>query len=112
MKVTFSDDDQVSIVAIAGDLIADDLASLREDIQQRIQEQKIRDFVIDMTETESIDSAGLEMLLWLQDCCAENLGQVRLASLPKNIETVLRITRLSSQIDRHSDVADAVSSLR
>ena len=55
---------------------------------------------------------GLETLLWLQDQCLENLGQVRLAGCPDNVQTILRITRLQEALIACNDIQTAVESLQ
>lgn len=112
MKTTFSDDEQVSTVTVQGEITADEVDSFCDELTKRIEEQQIRDFVLEMSEVEFIDSAGLEMLLWLQDRCAEQLGQVRIAAPAENVATILRMTRLSSQIEHRDSVSEAVESLK
>lgn len=72
---------------------------------------KTRDFVLDMSSVQFIDSQGLESLLWLQDQCLEKLGQVRLAGCPDNVSTILRITRLNDTLQSHSNIENAIRSL-
>lgn len=110
MKLTFDDRDQLTIVRISGEVTGDDAERLRHEATQRM-ERKVRDFVLDLEETEFIDSKGLEALLWLQDEAVERLGQTRLAACPHNIDTILDITRLGSRFDRHRDVEGAIGSL-
>lgn len=111
MKLTHEDYDQVSVVAIRGELHAEECDTFREEMNKRL-EQDVRDFVLNLAETESIDSQGLEALLWLQDRCAEQLGQVRLAHASPSVREVLRVTRLAGRLDCHDDVDAAITSLR
>ena len=99
------------MVAIRGDLNAEECDTFRDEMSSRL-EKDVRDFVLNLEETESIDSQGLEALLWLQDCCAERLGQVRLAHASPSLLEVLRVTRLAGRLDCHEDVDAAITSLR
>ena len=111
MKLTFEDYDQLTVMTLDGDLTADDVGLFRQVATQRL-EQQVRDFVLDLDNVEFVDSQGLETLLWLQDTCAENLGQIRLAAPSDNVSTILRITRLAAQLECQPDIEAAIKSLQ
>ena len=111
MKVSFEDYDQLTVMAIKGEMLAEDIDRFRKDSIDRMN-SGIRDFVIDMANLEFIDSKGLETLLWLQDQCAERLGQVRLSGLRDNIRQIMTMTRLSPRFDCHEGIDAAIKSLR
>ena len=67
--------------------------TFRKQIDERLQ-RKVRFFVIDLEQTNFIDSKGLESLLWVQQQCDENLGQVRLVAKPDDTcRKILQVTR-------------------
>lgn len=111
MKISFEDHDKICIASMAGELNTDSVDALRRGVSDRIQ-RGTRDFVLILNELAQIDSAGLECLLWVQDCTADRKGQTRLVGVPEVISTILRITRLDRLFDRYDDVTDAVRSLR
>ena len=111
MKLTYEDYDDLSVLALRGDLNSDQSDQFRRAILERI-DANIRDFVIDATSLEFVDSKGLESLLWLQEQVAERLGQIRLACVQDNVKQILDITRLAARFDRHEDVDAAIKSLR
>ncbi len=112
VKLTHENYDQLSVFTLKGDFAGEESAdAFRTEAQGRLDE-RIRDVVLDMTDVEGIDSQALESLLWLQDACAEKLGQVRLAALRESVAEVLRLTRLASRFDCHEDVDTAIQSLR
>ncbi len=110
MKLTYEDKGPVTVLSIRGDLSVDETDRFQRETLQRL-ERDVRDVVLDLASLEFIDSSGLESLLWLQDKCAELLGQVRLAACPEHIRKVLDVTRLSSRFDCHPNVDLAVKSL-
>lgn len=110
MKLSYEDKGPVTVLSIRGDLSVEETDNFQRETLQRI-EQDVRDFVIDLESLDFIDSSGLESLLWLQDKCAELLGQVRLAACPDHIRKVLEVTRLAGRFDCHPDVDAAVQSL-
>ena len=110
MKLAHEDHGQLTVLSLKGELEAGETDRLRKAVLERM-EAKIRDFVLDLEELEHIDSQGLETLLWLQDECAEQLGQVRLACVREHIRTILEMTRLALRIESHESVDAAVRSL-
>lgn len=82
---------------LSGDLGADQTDRIRKTVLN-LTSQSVRDIVIDASELESIDSKGLETLLWIQTTCADHLGEIRLAGSTQNIHTVLEMTRLRGRL--------------
>lgn len=111
MKLSHEDYDELTVMAVKGELEGEETDRFRKAVLERM-EAKVRDFVLDLAELEHIDSGGLETLLWLQDQCAEQLGQVRLAACQEHVTQILQMTRLASRFDAHADVDSAIKSLR
>lgn len=104
--------DRVCVLTVQGDILSDHAAALKAQVEQDIEQQGVHDVVLELADVEFIDSQGLETMLWIQDACAEKLGQVRLAATQENVDKILEITRLASRFDTHPDVETAMRSLR
>lgn len=111
MKIASETYDHMAVLACKGEMVGDETDRLRLEALSQM-EHDVRDFVLDLSGMEFIDSQGLETLIWLQDQSAESLGQVRLAACQENLTEILRITGLASRFDTHEDVESAVRSLR
>ncbi len=111
MNVRYEDYEHVSVVGLTGEFVADTCDMLRKQIEQRL-ERKVRFFVVDLECTTTIDSKGLETLIWLQEQCDERLGQVRLCKPDETCRKILQITRLDSRFDVFQDVTEAVKTMR
>ena len=111
MKMKFDDAQQMTVLSIRGEITADDTDALRKAIIERM-ERKVRDFVLDLSQTEFVDSKGLETLLWLQEEALGQLGQVRLAACQETVHKILELTRLSGRFECQPDVEGAIRSLR
>ena len=111
MKITHENYDRITVIGIEGDLTIDELDPFRRLLDQRLGAET-RDFVLDLSETEFLDSEALETMLWLQEQADERLGQVRLANPNETVQTILSITRLDKHFDTHDDVDAALKSLR
>lgn len=111
MKLAHENYDQLSVLTLRGELTADQVEELRN-LAHQLMASHIRDFVLDVSGMEFVDSKGLETLLWLQEQSGERLGQVRLAAPTENVNKILEMTRLAPRIDCHPDVDSAIKSLR
>ena len=111
LKLNHEDYDQLTVIALQGDLTDEGVDDFRRVSIERV-DHDIRDFVLDLSETEFVDSRGLESLVWLQELAAERLGQVRLACTTENVCKILELTRLAGRFDAHPDVDTAIKSLR
>jgi len=66
--------------------------------------------VLDLDNTEMLDSAGLTSLLNVQDRLRASGGDVKIATTNFSNRKILEITRLDRQLEVFSSVVDAVKS--
>ena len=111
MNVRCEDYDHVTVVSVAGEFNADATENFRKQIDERL-ERKVRFFVIDLQQTNFVDSKGLESLIWVQEQCDERLGQVRLCNPDDTCRKILQVTRLDGRFDVFADVTEAVKTMR
>ncbi|MEM7227344.1 MAG: STAS domain-containing protein [Planctomycetota bacterium] len=111
MKFSYEDHDAVTVLTLSGEFNTDQADGFRRKCQDRFR-AGIRDIVLDVTHLELIDSAGLELFMWLQDEAATNLGQLRLVQPGETIRKILEITRLDKRFDVHDSIESAARSLR
>ncbi len=111
MKITTKEHNELMVLSLRGELTLDEVDQFRKAVVDRLHD-KARDFVLDLSQVQFIDSLGLESLVWLQDQCLERLGQIRLAGCSDNIKTILRITRLDDRFEVHEHADDAIRSLQ
>jgi anti-sigma B factor antagonist len=111
MKLTYEDYDRLTVMTVRGDLTAEQTDEFRKAAIDRFAAD-VRDFVLDVAGMEFVDSKGLEALLWLQDQCADRLGQIRFAVVTETVGKIFEITRLAPRFDCHADVDMAIKSLR
>jgi anti-sigma B factor antagonist len=111
MKLSYEDHNTISVLTISGELTADQSDAFRRTCQDRIG-AGIRDLVLDMEHMNLIDSAGLELLLWLLDELGDRHGQLRLVKPDETISKILQLTRLDRRFSVHASVEAAAKSLR
>jgi anti-sigma B factor antagonist len=111
MKLSYEDHDTISVLTVSGELTADQADGFRRACQERFQ-AKIRDVVLDMEHLTLVDSAGLELLLWLIDEVGDHNGQLKLVNPDEHVRKILEITRLERRFDIHETIEQAAKSLR
>lgn len=111
MKVSFQDYETLTVLTLSGEYTHDDVPMFNRVIAER-EQAGARRFVLDCSNLEFIDSAGLESLLRLQERIGANGGHVRLIKLDSTVSTILRLTRLDLALESHESLELAVRSLR
>ena len=86
----------VTMIKIDGDLAGINAEDLRSAVEASLAEG-VRDFVVDLTDAPSCDSAGLESLTWFQRECEDRLGRLKLCGLSPTFHKILEITRLGDR---------------
>ncbi len=111
MKLSYEDHDTVTVLTVSGELTADSADAFRRTCQERF-DAGIRDIVLDLEHLKLIDSAGLELLLWIIDETADRSGQCRLVNPDETVRKIFEATRLDRRFAVHETVEAAAKSLR
>ncbi|NLX22734.1 MAG: STAS domain-containing protein [Phycisphaerae bacterium] len=109
MKVQTDIRDDLAILAVAGELNADSVAKFGEAVEQA-HTQAARDFIVDLSEVTSVDSAGLECLVRLQREAEEQLGMVQFCGADQTLSKIFEMTRLDKRFTLHPSVDAAIAS--
>ena len=111
MKLSYEDHASVTVLTVSGELTADSADAFRRTCQDRF-DAGIRDIVLDLEHLTLIDSAGLELLLWIIDEAANRSGQCRLVNPDETVRKIFEVTRLDRRFAVHESVEAAAKSLR
>jgi anti-sigma B factor antagonist len=109
MRIKTQDYNDVTIVELQGELDADLVELLQNEIIGIVKKHKVG-IVLDLSTVGFIDSHGLELLLWVRDYCRQNKTQLRLAGLDENCSRIFEVTRLEKEFDHYAELAEAVKS--
>jgi anti-anti-sigma factor len=109
MQVTMSREGSVTIVKPVGPLVAGELDGLERQLQQLLRDWAKR-VVLSLSETNLIDSAGLELLCHYHQRLTEQGLRLKLSGVTDTVQKTLDLTRLSRRFEIHSDTAAAVRS--
>lgn len=111
MKYSFEDHGSTMVIRMSGELTLDQCDGFRRSLYERLSDREI-DVVADFEHLTLIDSAGLEMLLALNQDITERGGQFRIASPDETVRKILEATRLDRLFDVHGTLEMAARSLR
>lgn len=111
MKLSYEDHDTISVLRLSGELTADQADSFRRSCLDRLA-SGVHDIVLDMEHLSLIDSAGLELLLWLGEEVSDHGGQLRMVRPDDTVRKIFEITRLERRFDIHDTIESAAKSLR
>jgi anti-anti-sigma factor len=102
----------VCVMAVEGDLTGDSSKELRKAVEERVEQLRIVDFVVDFERSGFVDSEGLETLLWLKRRAEDLFGQIKLVNLDENCRKILEMTRLEHRFECHDDLTAALKTMR
>lgn len=85
----------VAVIGVDGQLIVGNRQELKQKVLDAL-EGGARRFVIDFTNTGYIDSSGLGVLVSLSKKVREQGGELRLAGLNEDLQTLFELTKLDT----------------
>lgn len=110
MKVSTKNNGTVGLLELRGSLVGDgDTDELRSAVADLL-EQGIRRAVIDLRRVNYVNSAGIGAIIAAHTTFRRNGGDLRLAGLADNVQSILVITRLIDVFEVHDSVDEAVAS--
>ena len=112
MPIKCEDYGNVCVIAPGSDVTGEVPQEVRRAVEERVENRRVVDFVVDFERVDFIDSEGLETLLWLKRKCEDLFGQVKLVNLDDNCRKILEITRLEHRFECHGDLAGALKTMR
>lgn len=109
MSFTITNQGDVSIVAIDGQLIVGNRQELKERMLEAL-DHGARKLLVDFTKTGYIDSSGLGVLVSLSKKIREQGGELRLAALNEDLRTLFELTKLDTLFQIADSREQALSS--
>ena len=95
MSFTLKKTGDVVVVDVEGQLIVGNRQELKQKVLDELEKGE-RKFLIDFTQTGYIDSSGLGVLVSLSKKIREHGGELRLADLNDDLQTLFELTKLDT----------------
>ena len=109
MVVNCSKVDGIGLAQVSDALTAVTVDSFRDQFQSwRDAEKDVVNFVVDLSEVDFMDSAGLGALIATLKNVSERGGDMKIANLQKKPRMVFEITRAHKVFDIYDSVNDAI----
>lgn len=108
MNLEVGHEDDVTVIAVAGELVVGNRGRLREAVTDRIAAGD-RKFVVDFDGTSYIDSSGLGLLVSLATEVRDEGGELRLSGLGDDLRTLFELTRLDTLFHIADDRGQALA---
>lgn len=100
--------DNVTVVTVEGQLIVANRHELKQIVQDAL-EHGARRFVIDFTPTAYIDSSGLGALVSMSKRVRQGGGDLRLAGLNEDLQSLFELTKLDTLFSISGTAAEAAA---
>ena len=95
MSFTLRKNGDVVVVDVEGQLIVGNRQELKQKVLDELEKGE-RKFLIDFAQTGYIDSSGLGVLVSLSKKIREHGGELRLADLNDDLQTLFELTKLDT----------------
>lgn len=100
----------IAVLSPKGYLMGGDETDELEKAIQKLSEDGNKNLVINLSETQHLNSTALGALIRARDGYVRRGGQMKLAALDKHIENIFVITKLSMVFDVYSTEEQAIAS--
>lgn len=110
MAVARRSEGDVEVVRLAGDLNAAVAGPTKDEIQRVIDSGRSR-LVLDLEDVRFVDSSGLSVLVAALKAARAVGGDLVLAGLKPEVESIIQLTRLHRVLNLYADEGAAVASL-
>src|ERR1700739_4582859 len=108
MSFSIKKEGEVVVVDVEGQLIVGNRQELKQKVLDELEKGE-RKFVIDFTRTGYIDSSGLGVLVSLSKKIREQGGDLRLAGLNEDLQTLFELTKLDTLFTIAKTPAEALA---
>ena len=95
MSFSIKKQGEICVVDVEGQLIVGNRQELKQKVLDALEEGS-RKFIIDFSKTGYIDSSGLGVLVSLSKKIREQGGELRLAGLNADLQTLFELTKLDT----------------
>ena len=99
----------VVVISVESEFTGDTVQQFRRVAEEQLRETNLW-FVLDLEKTVSIDSSGLETLLWFRDQVETNTGLVKVCALDETCRKIFELTRFDRKFEVFESSTDAIKS--
>lgn len=86
---------QVRVIPLSGQINASNATQFSEQLHQHLLEIAPVELILDMSQVDFLDSAGLMVLVNMLSAAQKNDSRMVLCSIPPSVQIILELTRLN-----------------
>ncbi len=110
MKISRTDKDDVTVIAISGKLMGGpDADAFAEHVRQILGEGR-RKLLVDLGDVSWVNSTGLGILIEGHGQVNRAGGEMKLCKVSRRVESILMVTRLNMIFESYNDESQALAS--
>jgi len=99
----------VVVISVDAELSGDTIQQFRRVVEEQLKGGNLW-FVLDFEKTTSMDSVGLETLLWFRDQVETHTGMAKVCALDETCAKIFELTRFDRKFEVFETATDAVKS--
>ena len=99
----------VVVISVESDFSGDTIQQFRRVAEEQLSAGNLW-FVLDLEKTASLDSLGLETLLWFRDEVEAHTGMAKICALDDTCAKVFELTRFDRKLEIFDTATDAIKS--
>lgn len=111
MKLEVSTKGDIAIFRCQGSLDSDSIASFKKTAYDMFEKGTVK-YVIDASGIDFVDSMGLGVLISLLRKVKQENGDIKIASLTPDVQTIFEITRLYRLFDVYDSPREAIAKFK
>ena len=113
MEYTYNTTDDLAIFDLSGNLIGEnDGMPLSDDFNECIEEQGVKNFILNLEKLAHINSSGLGVFITLLTRVRKKDGELVLVNPSDNIKRLMVITKLNSIFKIYDTIGEATDALK
>ena len=112
MKLSTSETDGITVIALEGSVLGGPDATALNDALHKLVEKKKKRIVLDLAAVHTMNSSGLTMLIGALTTVRNAGGTLAVAAASKKIESLLVITKLSTVFKLYPTLKKAIASFQ
>ena len=110
MQIDLQTTDGVAVATLSGDAMGGPDGSALLDRLHALRADGVRRVVVDLGGVDHMNSSGLGMLIGALTSARNAGGDLKLAAVPRRVQTLLSVTRLTDVFETHDTAEAAVAS--
>ncbi|MGK5094588.1 STAS domain-containing protein [Deltaproteobacteria bacterium TL4] len=100
--------DQICVIEVQGNITLDQVQAFRDYVHRFIEEESTKNFLVNMTDVDFIDSSGIGVMIFLWKIAHRREGILALSNLNNRLTRLINMTSLTELIKIYETLEEAL----